>query len=484
MAGDAQATAAEHGVDFHRLVDDALHLFCVAGTDARFYWLNQAWPELLGWSMDELLSRPFLEFVHPEDIAATLAEVEKLRQGQPTLKFINRYRTKDGSYRSLDWLCTPYPDGKLYASARDVTDRVAEQKRMREQVGWLEMAEEMGQVGHWRIDLATEELYWSPQVYRIHGLDPGSGTPPLKGGIEAYHQEDQRRVRDYVNRAIEKKEGFSFQLRLIRADGEERLVHSRGEVTLDPVTGDVESVFGVFQDITDRFQDFQRSNEALDQFAYAAAHDLQAPLKTIRGLVSLLKHDLKHSDELTPVLDRIVESSTHMQALIDELYRYARLTGSREELTWVSLEGVVRDVCRNLTADIDAAGAEIKIDPLPDVLGRSTLLAAFFQNLISNAIRYRHPERAPNVYVYAMRTEEEHRITVADNGIGFKPADKAKVVRPFSRLGRDKKGLGMGLAICQRVAQIHHGELEIDSEPGTGSRFTLVIPAGEMVPET
>lgn len=124
-------------------------LVCLASTEGYFLWLNDRWTEVLGWTRAELTAKPFLGFVHPDDVAPTLNEVERLKDGEPTIQFDNRYLCKDGSYRILSWNTVPTPEGVLVAIARDVTQRRADRFDSDTRLRLLEMGEDLSKVGHW-----------------------------------------------------------------------------------------------------------------------------------------------------------------------------------------------------------------------------------------------------------------------------------------------------------------------------------------------
>jgi PAS domain S-box-containing protein len=124
--------------EFQRYFDVSLDMLCIAGTDGFFKRVNPAFQRILGWSEKELLSRSFLEFTHPDDVASTQHEIDKLAQGIPTISFENRYQCKDGSYRHLLWNSYPEPEsGLLYAIARDMTDLKEERERTEEEIRTL-----------------------------------------------------------------------------------------------------------------------------------------------------------------------------------------------------------------------------------------------------------------------------------------------------------------------------------------------------------
>ena len=202
------------------------------------------------------------------------------------------------------------------------------------QIEQLSLGEELAQVGHWLVDLTTGGPRWSPQTFRIHGLDPlRDEQPDLEAAIGFYHPDDRDRVNGCVGDAIAKCQPFEFTCRLIRADGAERLVHAIGRPQVDPRSGEVIAIFGVFMDITDREAELRRSNQELEQFASAAAHDLQAPLRTVVGLGELLQEELgdQLSEDAEAYLERMMGGAERMRRLVGELFRFARARPPRRD---------------------------------------------------------------------------------------------------------------------------------------------------------
>ncbi len=238
---------------FKTLFDLSSDLLCVAGTDGFFRTVNQAWETTLGWTQAELLERPYVDLVHPDDVEPTMAAAARLAGGRRAIDFENRYRCRDGHYVWLQWRTTPGTDGLLYAVVRDVTGRKAIEEETRSRSQMLELAEQMAQVGHWRVDLVKQIITWSREVYRIHGLNPETFQPDLATAINFYHPEDRDKVARDVAAAIGQKAGFDSMRRLVRADGKTRYVRSIGRCEVDG-RGEVVAIFGTFQDLTERLR--------------------------------------------------------------------------------------------------------------------------------------------------------------------------------------------------------------------------------------
>lgn len=475
MGGGRSLVEAE--IDFSDFASKSPDLLCVARTDGYFYWLSESWEKQLGWTRDELQAAPFIDFVHPDDVAATVAEVGTLEQGNQTLFFVNRYRAKSGEWHWMEWNARPNPNGYIYANCRDVTHYREQLAIAERQLHLLQFAEEVGGVGHWRLDLERDELYWSPQVYRIRGLDPAGFTPTMESSLNTYHPEDRDEARTVTDEAIKHQTPFSFRLRLLRSDGAVRLVHTVGRPEIDEVSGRTRALFGVSHDVTEQEEELRRSNDELRQFAYATSHDLQAPLRSLIGFGGLLKDD-EHGLSATgqDYLDRMVSCADRMQQLIAELYNYAAVMKEEGDLEPVALDSVLEEVLEALTAEIDAAEAKVVTSPLPVVLGRRAQLVSLFLNLVANALKFR-ADRPLEVRIAPEQMGVLVAIHVEDNGVGFDPKHGERVFGLFQRLHQRGAytGMGVGLALAKRIAENHGGSIRAEATPEQGARFSVTL---------
>ncbi len=279
------------------------------------------------------------------------------------------------------------------------------------------------------------------------------------------------------------KSGYSTDIRWhSRKDGTEIF----GSGFLNAIRDESGTLIGyskVFSDETARkeLQDsLTESNAALEQFAYVASHDLQEPLRTMGAYSQLIsrKYKGKLDEDADRFLGFIVGAATRMSALVTGLLSYARSTVRDDRPSSVALDEDVEAAISHLAQAIEECGGVVTHEALPVVQADRGQMVRLFQNLVSNALKYRHPERAPEVHVTAKQKGSEWVISVHDNGIGFDPKYAATIFTPFKRLhsGEQYTGTGVGLAICKRIVETHGGRIWAESRIGEGSTFHFTLP--------
>jgi PAS domain S-box-containing protein len=227
-------------------------------------------------------------------------------------------------------------------------------------------------------------------------------------------------------------------------------------------------------------QALRLANADLEQFAYAAAHDLQEPIRNVGLYTQLLARHCagKLDGTAAKFLNLTLDNSVRMQTLIQDLLAYTSALANNGSVGEQRADAneVMEDVLKNLSAAVDATAAEVVCDPLPTVPIPAAQLAQVLQNLVSNALKYRS-DRRPRVQISAERKDKDWVFTVRDNGIGIPPQYHDRIFKVFRRLhGREIPGTGIGLAICERVVTHHGGRIWVESEPGRGSAFRFTVP--------
>lgn len=221
-----------------------------------------------------------------------------------------------------------------------------------------------------------------------------------------------------------------------------------------------------------------RSNEELSQFAYSAAHDLQAPLRRTNAFCELLqkKYCGQFDEEGSEYLDFIVKCTGQMQDLVSGLLEYGRVGTSPRSFQHVNCSEAVEAAIANLELQLQENEAKVTCDGLPSVYGDRIQLIQLFQNLIGNAVKY-CGQRTPVVHVSASVSDEVTQFSVKDNGIGIDPKYTEQVFAVFRRLHSDEEysGSGIGLATCRKIVERHGGTIWFDSQLGEGSVFHFTI---------
>jgi signal transduction histidine kinase len=229
-----------------------------------------------------------------------------------------------------------------------------------------------------------------------------------------------------------------------------------------------------------RTEDLERTNHDLQQFAYVASHDLQEPLRMIVSYVGLLGQTLqgKLDEEAAKYMGFAADGAKRMQALISDLLAYTRSDTQNLTLVRTPLETVVNQARYNLLESIRESDAEISVGPLPQVDLDVLKMGLVFQNLISNAIKFRKAGEKPHIRIASEEADGEWRILVRDEGIGFAPKYAEKIFIVFQRLhgARQYPGTGIGLAICKRIIEGHGGRIWAESSPNAGATFFFTLP--------
>ena len=226
--------------------------------------------------------------------------------------------------------------------------------------------------------------------------------------------------------------------------------------------------------------ELRRSNAELEHFAYVASHDLAAPLRSVSSFTTMLAR--RYQGRLDPEADQMIgfitSGTTRMQAMIDDLLAFARAGRAEDTVAPFDLEDVVDHVREDLSVQIAERGGRIATATLPRLVGDQARIGQVIQNLVSNAIKFTPPDRAPLVEISAIRLPSAWRIDVRDNGIGIDPRYASKVFGMFQRLhtADEFPGTGIGLSICQRIVERRGGRIWVDGYEDEGSTFSFTLP--------
>ncbi|HZQ54496.1 MAG TPA: ATP-binding protein [Bryobacteraceae bacterium] len=333
-------------------------------------------------------------------------------------------------------------------------------------------------------------LFWYNQRWYDY---TGTTFEEMQGwGWEKVHHPDHlQRVVERVSRAWETGDPWEDTFPLRSKDGEWRWFLSRA-LPIRDASGRVVRWFGTNTDITE-LRDTQRElesaneelvrvNRDLEQFAYSASHDLKEPLRNVAIYSQMIarRYGGVLDAQGREFLSCVTQNAQRMDALVNDLLAFTQIgnTTNKDQAGSTNATEALEAALANLSSSIAELGADIAYHPLPDVRIARAHLEQLFQNLISNALKYRS-DAPPKIQVAARRQEHHWVFSIMDNGIGIKPEYQERIFGIFKRLHTATKypGTGIGLAICKRIVERYHGRIWVESEPGRGATFFFTLPA-------
>ncbi|MBW4661962.1 MAG: PAS domain S-box protein [Drouetiella hepatica Uher 2000/2452] len=226
-------------------------LLVITGINGSFQWVSPTFERTLGWTVDEMTSRPWIDFVHPDDVGASVLETDRLFSGNETIAFENRYRHKDGSYRWFLWNARPYPEEHMiYGAAVDITERKQSEEALRQSEEQLRLAQQAAGAGLWDWDMIADRVTWSEEYYWLYGLDP-IVTPSYENWLASVLDVDRDRVAQATREALEYHIDLNVEFRILHPSQGERWLTAIGQ-TFYADDGQPKRMTGIALDITDR----------------------------------------------------------------------------------------------------------------------------------------------------------------------------------------------------------------------------------------
>lgn len=494
--------------------------------------VNPFGAEQLGYTVDELVGHSVLNVFYEADKQAALKNVAAcLEQPGRAMSWEIRKIRKDGTMLWVRETAKAVPREKghpiVLIVCEDITDRKEAQDKLQRSEAFLAEAQRISHTGSWSWNVATGNLVWSEEHYRIFGFDPGEVEPTFQLFKERVYQEDRSSVQQMLDNAIRERSGFNYEYRIGLPDGSIKYVQGVGRPIVKE-SGNIEDYIGTTMDITarkrveealrqthdelekrvlertselkesnqrlelevlerkraeavlaQRSQELARSNAELEQMAYVASHDLQEPLRMVASYMQLLEKRYKDrlDTDANEFIGFAVDGAKRMQSLIDDLLTYSRVGTRAASLQPVDCMALVKKVIGSIRIAIAESDTRITCAPLPIVMGDATQLTQLFQNLIANAIKFRG-DQAPQIHIGAEAENSFWRFSVQDNGIGIAPEYFERIFVMFQRLHSRSTyaGTGIGLAICKKIVERHGGRIWVESAPQQGSIFKFTLP--------
>lgn len=366
----------------------------------------------------------------------------------------------------------------------------------------MEGTESLLQFGSWSWDLESGDINCTAGLYAILEYEQ-SEVLHMNSKFYLQHivEAQREKLTELINIAAAEKTEFEFEYVLITKKGKQKVVSSKGKVVTDK-SGRARRILGITRDITSVknfekerehiIRELNRSNRDLEEFAYVASHDLQEPLRKISTFGERLKTQCASSldKDGTLYLSRILASTENMRTLIDNLLEFSKTTRSSRAYVSCSLDQVIQHVLSDQELKIEETKTTLHVDKLPEIDAVPSEMRQLFNNLLSNALKFRKKDVDPVIQVQSSVLNDAERmkyhlhgdrkyfkINFIDNGIGFEQEYATKIFQIFQRLhGKaEYPGAGIGLAICKKIVDNHEGVIFASSQ-GDGATFTIILP--------
>jgi len=354
--------------------------------------------------------------------------------------------------------------------------------------------------------LGADKIFWSDGVYNIYEVERTIHDINSEFADSFIHPNDTARVKETIQAALTTGKDLNFEFKMITAKQNLKTIHSLAKVIKNEA-GEVLKVSGSIRDVTEqrfieenlknKVAELNHSNRELEEFAYVASHDIQEPLRKITTFSDRLSE--KYKDVLTGdgalYLSRIIASAENMRMLINDLLEFSRVSKTEQSFETTNLNFILKQVKTDLELIIEESGTTINAHGLPVVDAISSQMKQLFSNIITNAIKF-HKEGVPpviNIDARILTAKEKlsfelipgniyHKIEITDNGIGFENEYATRIFQVFQRLhGKSEyPGSGIGLAICKKILEYHHGLIYAENIPDTGARFVFILPQHQL----
>lgn len=381
-------------------------------------------------------------------------------------------------------------------SERKVADDI-----LRSNESSLAAAQRIAHLGNWELDLVSNVLTWSPEIYRIFEIDPREFGASYDAFLAAIHPDDRAMVNQAYTDSVASRIPYDIVHRLLMKDGRIKYVNEKCE-TRYGVDGKPLRSLGTVHDITerqraeeqvralnqeleqrvkDRTVQLETANKELEAFAYSVSHDLRAPLRAIDGFSHILLED--YSDKLDAdgrhYLDVVRANTVKMGQLIDDILSFSRMSRRDIETADLNIGALAQSVFEELRAAAPGRTLRLQLGDLPAARGDRAMIRQVLTNLISNAIKFTGPRAEAVIEIGGTADANENHYYVRDNGVGFDMQYVDKLFGVFQRLhaADEFEGTGIGLAIVKRIVTRHGGRVWAESQLGEGATIHFTLPA-------
>ena len=483
---------------YRSVVEDLTEIITRVNPGGAFTFVNDACCRLSGKTRDELLGSTWRSNVFPDDVQSSEEQLSRLAPSNPVVTIESRILTASGE---VIWMQSVNrgvfdKDGRLteiQSVSRNINELKEAENALRTADERLKMALTATKMGVWDWNVQTNDLFWSPEVYEIFGVE--SSSLALETFTNALHPDDAGRVMAAARQALAEKKAFDMEFRIIHSDGLERWVSDSALPVYDE-HGRPLRLTGTVQDITERKRRegeiiqlnadlaaqtaaLEKSNRDLAAFNYMAAHDLRQPLNTVyisAQALELLCLD-RIGEECMNFLQIIKNRARNMGDLLGTFLRFSQAEHAELHKKIGDLSEIARIVSADLRMADSGRKVTFRIENGVTVYGDVELLRVVMANLLGNAWKYTGNMEQAIIEFGTMEMDGRKSFFVRDNGRGFDMSEAEKLFVPFERLTGTEEftGHGIGLATVERIIRRHGGKIWAIGEPGKGATFFFTL---------
>lgn len=460
---------------------------CIAGFDGYFKLINPAFSQILGYSEEELLQQPYMDFVHPEDVESTMEEAKKLADHSiKTIGFINRYRKKDGTYVYFHWNTVPDAENQLlYCTIRDITLLVKAEERELKTNKTINLILEGIDAGIWEWNIITGQEWWSDKFFSILDYQPNEIEASYKSFISILHPMDVEMVIHSIKAHLEEKKKYVLDIRVKTGTGTYKWIQTSGRAEWNE-NGEPIRMYGTILDIDEKKQKEIRLKNSIDvineqntrllDFAHIISHNLRSHTSNFGMLISLYE-SLPDEDSRSEIFSKIKQNFNNLNETIEYLNKVVQIkSGIQDQKEDVSFENMLTRVLKSIEFQIQLGKATIISDfsNCPNIASVPAYIESIFYNLVSNAIKYRHSRRLPVIHISTALERGKPVLTVKDNGMGIDlKIHGKKIFGMYKTFHGNADAKGLGLFMTKNQVEALGGHIIWESEPGHGSTFKI-----------
>ena len=478
----------------------SLDMLCIANFDGYFVDLNPAWERTLGFTIEELKAKPFIDFVHPDDRESTIAEAETIMAtGKDVVSFENRYLCKDGTYRWILWSATNSLEKRLYyAVGRDITRRKQAEKALEQEQNLLQTF----------MDNTPDHIYFKDKASRFIRINKAmtklfqlADMKEAIGKTDAEFFTDEHAKQAYTDEREVMRSGAPMKAKEEKETwpgGQETWV-STTKAPLFDKSGKIIGTFGISRDITERVRaqaELQAAKEtaeyadrAKSDFLANMSHELRTPLNAIIGFAEILRDEIigPIRPEQRELAVDIHTSGRHLLNMINDILDLSKIEAGTMDLDFETFS--IADTMEEVNTIVNALASKKQIQLTQEfdsditVTADKTKFKQILYNLLSNGVKFTND--GGRVTTKVEISDNSLLIRVIDTGVGISPVDQGMLFQAFTQVDASKarahEGTGLGLALTKRLVELHGGKIWVESTVGEGSTFSFTLPLQQQV---